>query len=256
MGDVQIADLNGDGVLDIAVGYRGLVGVKCVALDGKTLWSNRSLANVLGMAVGGPDATKQRKLFCTNDQSSLAVIDAAGKDAGRIALGDRLLYCDRRGRPRRRRPGGDVRPLGAQDRREPRPGTSNARGDLLWSYELPPGTPGQLVERVSAAKLLPDAPAQWLLAGTDGSIHVVSSDGKPIDRFNYGTLVGGLAATQSDGRRAADQHPAGRHRVRSPVEVGRVVHPQGANTSSPSAAGSRPGLLCPLDSGAFLSEND
>ena len=76
----------------------------------------------------------------------------------------------------------------------------NARGDLLWNYELPPGAPGQLIERISAARLLPDGPAQWLLAGADGSIHVVSSEGKPIDRFNHGTLVGGLAATQIDGR--------------------------------------------------------
>ena len=199
IGDVQIADLDGNGMLDLAVGYRGVVGVKGVSLDGKVIWSERSLSNVLRLAVGGPDANKQRTLFCTNDQTSLAMINAQGRGVGKLSLDGRLLYwiaaADLDGDGQMEMCGlsapkiGDNLALGL-----------NAKGDLLWSYELPPGTPGQLLELVSAAKLSPSGPAQWLLAGVDGSIHIVGTDGKPIDHFNYGMLVGGLAATQIDGK--------------------------------------------------------
>ena len=43
---------------------------------------------------------------------------------------------------------------------------------------------------------------QWLLAGCDGSIHVLGADGKLIDKFNYGAEICGLAAVEIDGKPA------------------------------------------------------
>ena len=49
-------------------------------------------------------------------------------------------------------------------------------------------------------RLLPGTAQQWLLPGSDGSIHVVALDGTPIDRFNYGEQVTGVATVQIDGK--------------------------------------------------------
>ena len=38
--------------------------------------------------------------------------------------------------------------------------------------------------------------------GADGSIHILSGDGKPLDRFNYGAALHGLATTDIDGKPA------------------------------------------------------
>ncbi|MGD0900645.1 MAG: hypothetical protein ABR915_22665, partial [Thermoguttaceae bacterium] len=45
-----------------------------------------------------------------------------------------------------------------------------------------------------------DGPGAWILPGCDGSIHFVSADGRPIDRFNYGAILGGLATVMVDGK--------------------------------------------------------
>ena len=49
-------------------------------------------------------------------------------------------------------------------------------------------------------RLLPGAARQWLLPGSDGSIHVLAADGTLIDRFNYGEQVNGLATVEIDGK--------------------------------------------------------
>ena len=43
-------------------------------------------------------------------------------------------------------------------------------------------------------------PGHWLLPGPDGSIHVLTADGKPVDKFNYGALLAGLAGTELKGQ--------------------------------------------------------
>jgi hypothetical protein len=39
-----------------------------------------------------------------------------------------------------------------------------------------------------------------LLPGADGSIHVISADGKPLDKFNYGAVLQGLATFEAGGQ--------------------------------------------------------
>ena len=56
---------------------------------------------------------------------------------------------------------------------------------MLWKYALPSGMQ-QAVESIVVGRLLPGPARQWLLPGSDGSIHVLAADGTLIDRFNYG----------------------------------------------------------------------
>jgi len=86
--DVQLADVNADGTLELLVGYNGDVGVQCISLEGKRLWSYRSLAMVSRIALWAPDPKGPRYVLCTNELGSLVLIDAQGK-AVTDALGRR-----------------------------------------------------------------------------------------------------------------------------------------------------------------------
>jgi len=73
-------------------------------------------------------------------------------------------------------------------------------GDVLWTCPLPQGWQRQPIEPIIPGRITADGPGQWLLPGCDGSIHFVAADGKPIDHFNYGAIVGGLATILVDGK--------------------------------------------------------
>jgi hypothetical protein len=73
-------------------------------------------------------------------------------------------------------------------------------GEEAWNYPLPPGIHQHLFETLTHGRLLPGNGDQWLTAGADGSIHVIAADGKPVDKFNYGAALTGLAVTQVNGQ--------------------------------------------------------
>ena len=66
----------------------------------------------------------------------------------------------------------------------------------VWSYSLPPGTYRTQVQNVTCGSILDGPGFQWLMAGPDGSIHLVADDGQFFDSFGYGDDVTGLAAAQ------------------------------------------------------------
>ena len=94
--DVELLDLDGDGAPEIYIGFWGVVGVHAVALDGKRLWVNRSLANVSHLAAGPAAEDGRRDLICTNilneQNGTLVVLNAKGQPAGvEFALGKRAV---------------------------------------------------------------------------------------------------------------------------------------------------------------------
>jgi thiol-disulfide isomerase/thioredoxin/outer membrane protein assembly factor BamB len=199
IGDVQLGDLDGDGKLKMFVSYWGVVGVQGVSLDGKRLWDNRSLSNVRSMAIGAPDDKGHRKLYCTNLMGSLVVLDAQGRRQGEVKVLDQMLQwiaaADLRG---------DGQPLWCA-MVSPKLGENLAvglspDGKELWRYPLPSGIQPQPIEPIIAGKLTRSGPGQWILPGPDGSIHVVSADGKPWDKFNSGLILQGLATAEIVGQ--------------------------------------------------------
>lgn len=203
--DVELSDLDGDGVLKAYVGYHGIVGVQCASLDGRRQWSCRNLLNVSRIVPGPVGAQGSRELFCVNDATSIAVIDAKGnlRDATH-SPGDGYLYyltrsdanadgkfpwCGITFDPNPQQPlTGRFSAIGM-----------NGRGELKWNYALPPGSQ-QAVDAIVAGRFLPGKDTQWIFPASDGSIHIVAADGTPIDRFNYGTQVSGLAVVEIDGK--------------------------------------------------------
>ncbi len=60
IGDVELGDLDGDGVLKGYLGFAGTVGVQCISLQGTRIWSCRNLFNVSRVLPGPADAQGRR----------------------------------------------------------------------------------------------------------------------------------------------------------------------------------------------------
>jgi thiol-disulfide isomerase/thioredoxin len=199
IGDVQLGDLDGSGTLAAYVGYWGLVGVQAVSLEGKRLWSNRSLSNVERIAIVGPDAQGRRRLLCTTAGDQLVLLDSGGRRAGEVAVPGRFLHwivaadLSGDGQP-------ELCALAAPRLGENEAIGLNFKGEELWAYPLPKGVYQRPVEPVVAGRLLLGTAGQWLISGADGSIHVIAADGKLLDRFNYGADLAGLATAELDGK--------------------------------------------------------
>jgi outer membrane lipoprotein-sorting protein len=207
--DVQLGDIEGDGTTKLYVGYWGVVGVQEASLKGERTRFNQSLANVSHIAFGLPDAKGVRELFCTNESGSIAAVAASSADPQdkkllvrtitvpgefieKIAAADlngdgRLLWC-----AISHSPDGEIAALGLKFQGD--------KGEVLWKYPLPKGQLQQPVEPIIAGRVTSGGAGQWILPGCDGSVHVLSADGKLIDRFNYGTVLCGLATTEVDGK--------------------------------------------------------
>ncbi|HVC94415.1 MAG TPA: redoxin domain-containing protein [Pirellulales bacterium] len=209
--DAVLADLDGDGELEIGVGYCD-IGVHCVSLDGQRRWRNRIAETVLKLAVAAPDGRGRRGLLATclqgtspSVQDALLSIDSAGKERRAIVFDDRfarlIFTADL---------DGDEQPewcviahkklelgkIGAEVALGVSPG-----GEELWSYPLPVGMQHHAgFESVAAGNLLGQETGQWVIAGANGSIHIFAIDGALIDHFNYGASLCGLAVANVAGR--------------------------------------------------------
>ena len=64
---------------------------------------------------------------------------------------------------------------------------------------MPAGTYASQVETPISAQMLSGDGYQWIFAGPDGSIHIVSDDGGFFDYFNTGQQVTGISADHSSG---------------------------------------------------------
>jgi hypothetical protein len=181
------------------VSYWGVVGVQGASLEGKRLWDNRSLSNVMSVAIGGPDDKGHRKLYCANIMGWLVALDGQGQRQGEVKIPERVLdwivAADLRG---------DGQPLwcatAAAKLGEKLAIGLSLDGKELWNYPLPPGVQPQPIEPIIPGKLTRSGAGQWILPGPDGSIHVVSADGKPWDKFNSGLMLQGLATADIAGQ--------------------------------------------------------
>jgi thiol-disulfide isomerase/thioredoxin len=197
--DVELGDLDGDGVPKIYVGYWDVVGVQAVTLEGKRLWPNRSISNVVRMAVTEADADGRRDLLCVNSNGTLVELDAKGQRQGEISVPNRpigwFIGADLQGDGRLLWCGLSVMKMG-----ETTALGFNLKGEELWNHALPVGLQPQPIEQIIPGKITRQGPLQWILPGPDGSINILAADGKLIDAFNYGVMLQGLATVTIDGQ--------------------------------------------------------
>ncbi len=200
--DVEMARLTSDGPLVMLVGYWGVAGVQAVALDGKRLWTNKSLDIVSRIAMLGPDAQGRRSLLCTNvsgDGRSMVRVDWQGERKEEIKVPSRriawLLSADLMGKST-----AEICALAPDDNGNVTAVGLTAEGKELWAYPLPEGAYDTAVERAVVGNVFADGPAQWIFPAADGTIHIVTADGKLLDKFAYGDRINGLALTKLNGQ--------------------------------------------------------
>ena len=235
--DVELGDLDGDGKLKMYVSYLGVVGVQAASLEGKRLWTNRSRLERHGhgdrrrptrkaaAACTAPTARVRWWSWTPKGNARARSKSPSGRLHWIVAAdlrGDgQLLWCGltaaQAGRKRGRRLSLD--------------------GQELWNYALPAGVHPQPIEPIISGRLTRQGPGQWILPGPDGSIHVISADGKPWDKFNYGVDaarfghgrnrrpagVGGRVGQRAGGVEGG----AGRYEVRARVLLAKSPLPLG-----------------------------
>ncbi len=204
IGDVLLTDLEGKGEPTLAIGYWGQVGVQCVSLDGKRLWNDRSMEYVLRLGTSGSDASGTRQLLCTNSQGSIVPLDAKGKPGSPWILPgimlDTILAADPDGTGKTALCG-----LGTNAGETPLAVGIGPHGEDQWNYVMRRGVFTTPIERLTTANFAgKGSPKQWLLAGADGSIHVIGMDGAPLDHFHYGKALTGLSAGAFTGTAGGD----------------------------------------------------
>jgi hypothetical protein len=200
LGDAQLVDLDGDGEIELAVGYLGKTGVHLVSQQGRKLWASDKLENVVSLAVSPADEQNRRKLLCVNPPGRIDVLDHQGQKGQEIAIGEkylRWLLAARLENGKEAYAG-----LGFTRTAPDGPITDAAIGvDLsgkeLWTYPLPTGQQ-PWIEQLGAGRVTGQSP-HWIAVAGDGSVHLISADGKPLDLFHAGSTITGFASMQIDG---------------------------------------------------------
>jgi hypothetical protein len=203
LADVELYDLDGEGTPELYVGFLGVVGVHALGLDGKPLWTNRLAVNVVRMIPGPANESGNRKnLVCMNIlgamDTSLVVIDSIGKTQGSLRIPDRglrnIYSADLAG-------DGVLRwcAIGVSRGDELLALGFDLTGRELWNFKLP-NVPPRPLEPIVVGRMASQGPNVWLLPSPDGTVDILSADGKPLDHFKIGAALQGIATTEIDGK--------------------------------------------------------
>jgi hypothetical protein len=76
----------------------------------------------------------------------------------------------------------------------------NLAGEELWTRPLARGVQKHPLEFVAWGDVTGDSTQEWVLAGPDGGLHVLSANGEALEQFNYGSALSGLAVTRLAGQ--------------------------------------------------------
>jgi len=169
------------------------VGVQGVGLDGRRKWSQRSLEQVVQIALVPGASEQSPELWCTSNRGTILVLDAQGNRLREIAIGLRSLMHQAVAQVdgATRCCGLALEAVGQYDVIGFSPD-----GEVDWHYGLPPGEYAHQVERIQHVTLLEGDPA-WMIAAADGTIVWLDHDGKLIDQFRYGQPLTGLSLTNA-----------------------------------------------------------
>jgi thiol-disulfide isomerase/thioredoxin len=187
--DVTFADLDADKEPELYVGFWNFGGVHATSLRGRVLWTSGDVSHVSSLMapMGNSEPTR---LQVTTAAGAVFSLDHLGRSEAQVNSNGQLvhhLFC---GSAASRSevpfcgisygPEGRRLAVGLTEEFEPR-----------WRYNLPAGSFPTQIKFVTSAQLFSSSEDYWLIAGPDGSLHLVSRDGKFTDHFyTDGALVG------------------------------------------------------------------
>ncbi len=186
---VHLADLAGDGQPEAYVAFSGELGLHQVDLTGKRNWKNEKVTGAVSLT-SSVDRSGNAYLLASSENGQILPVGGDGKLQRAINVGSRAVHQLFSSDPNDARsvfcatsylPTGGLLALGL-----------NGRLEEEWSYPLPSGVHANEIDSVSCGEF-PSGRPLWLLAGADGSIHMVAADGEFYDHFNYGKELTGLA---------------------------------------------------------------
>ncbi|MBC7852223.1 MAG: TlpA family protein disulfide reductase [Pirellulaceae bacterium] len=200
LGDAQLARLAGTEELAVYAGYVDLAGLQAITLGGKTSWRSRTFPNVLSVAVtpGEIAADPGAGLLVTGDSGTVLRVSGSGKEhqpqtVKGFAMA-RVMSANFNGATQSPFLG-----IAGDEKGEAVAIGLDATLKWRWQYSLPAGGHQRPIEPVASGELLSARAGTWVIAGPDGSIHLLSEDGELTDSFFYGACITGIAVCKMDG---------------------------------------------------------
>lgn len=185
----------------LAVGFWGATGVHGVDLDGTRVWSNREQTPVLSLASMPESIVGRSKVLVTGQAGHILRINQYGTSDTPIHVAQRMIHHLFAAPWSTNRPTVYLGITYSPDGHLVAIGLSGAFQEV-WSYRLPRGAHSNQIQFVSPCRLFGAEGGQWLLAGPDGSVHLISDDGNFFDYFQYGQPLTGLAGARLAGHDA------------------------------------------------------
>ena len=197
--DLQLADVDNDDQPDVLAGNVNFIGLHAVSLDGKPLWRNRKFANVTSVAVTRPDDVGSWGILVTGESGGVLRVNRYGNDEPEEQLPD-WAVVRLAARDFDTQSGGSLLGIASNNEGKQRAVSLDERLKQFWSYDLPAGVHQRPIEPIVASRIRGQDQGEWWLAGPDGSIHLLSDDGKFHDSFHYGAVLNGVAAGTVDSK--------------------------------------------------------
>lgn len=193
--DFQLADLDQDGVVELYLGYRGVVGVQRVSLSGLRSWGFRGVEGVLSLAAGTSTDKDSGHLLVTTEGGALYRLDPGGQSGREVGKPEQSIHhLFRAGFSA----GQGAQFCGIVSTRDRLAVGFDRKLQQVWEYELPAGTFPNDLRFVQGGELLPGSGGQWLIAAADGTLHIVDAAGGFADQFATGQRLNGFTVGRLD----------------------------------------------------------
>ena len=195
IGDVQIADLDGDDKPELYVGFWGVVGIHQV-IDGKRKRGNRLPSNVVSMTTSPPNPIGWYKLMVTTNSGRMWRLNQYLREDPSIDIPGWAVF--RMSGNQQEASAAPYIGLAYDTKDQLNAVAITKRMKEAWHYPLPNGVfPNQIQLAHSGTIAKRNV---WLLVAPDSSIHIISPDGEFSDNFAMGEHLSGLALGSVDNK--------------------------------------------------------
>lgn len=185
--DAQLVDLEKDGQFELYLSFAPPLGCQRIEANGVRSWNYRNAGG--GSSIVARLDVSPAHLLLTNDAGMVVPLSSKGVAGTPLDLGKRTVH---QLVTNARRPSQLIGLAYTVQGRLIAVGFDQAMQEL-WSYGLPSGLFRYQVSSPQWVQLTESETGHWLIAGPDGSVHIVQADGRFFDSFRVGEQISGIA---------------------------------------------------------------